>query len=216
MKTTTNFNLPKPEADDFYDVEQFGKAMDMLDKKLKDLVDNVKKATDHADNKENPHEVTKKQIGLENVEDKSSNTIREELTSENVEKALGYIAANEKNESTIPYGNTKYKMILVGTTVRTKTDGYAYTGQISYSNENIKKTVEENGCKWNYNTKILAFSEDSGGLKIDTTAITNESNSNYGQVQFRVYNADGTFHSDQSSDYANTAITMIIFAEQEG
>lgn len=176
----------------------------------------ITKLINHLNSKENPHEVTKKQIGLENVEDKSSDMIREELTSENVEKALGYIAANEKNESTIPYGNTKYKMILVGTTVRTKTDGYAYTGQISYSNENIKKTVEKNGCKWNYNTKILAFSEDSGGLKIDTSAITNESSSNYGQVQFRVYNADGTFHSDQSSDYANTAITMIIFAEQEG
>lgn len=44
----------------------------------------------HIQNKENPHEVTKAQVGLSEVENKSSATIRGELTSENVTKALGF------------------------------------------------------------------------------------------------------------------------------
>lgn len=44
----------------------------------------------HTTNKNNPHGVTKSQIGLANVENKSSATIRGEMTSDNVTDALGY------------------------------------------------------------------------------------------------------------------------------
>lgn len=44
----------------------------------------------HANNKSNPHGVTKEQVGLSNVENKSSATIRGELTKANVTTALGY------------------------------------------------------------------------------------------------------------------------------
>ena len=44
----------------------------------------------HTTNKNNPHGVTKSQIGLANVENKSSATIRREMTSDNVTDALGY------------------------------------------------------------------------------------------------------------------------------
>lgn len=44
----------------------------------------------HLENKNNPHGVTKAQIGLENVENKSSATIRSEITADNVIKSLGY------------------------------------------------------------------------------------------------------------------------------
>ena len=44
----------------------------------------------HIKDKLNPHSVTKEQIGLGNVENKNSATIREELTNENVINALGY------------------------------------------------------------------------------------------------------------------------------
>ncbi len=44
----------------------------------------------HTTNKNNPHGVTKSQIGLANVENKSSATIRGEMTSDNVIDALGY------------------------------------------------------------------------------------------------------------------------------
>lgn len=53
----------------------------------------------HISNKNNPHTVTKIQIGLGNVENKSSETIRSEITSENIVDALGY---------TPPTTNTTY------------------------------------------------------------------------------------------------------------
>lgn len=55
--------------------------------------------TAHTTNKSNPHGVTKAQIGLGNVENKSSATIRGEITKENVTTALGY---------TPPTTNTTY------------------------------------------------------------------------------------------------------------
>ena len=50
--------------------------------------------TRHTGNKTNPHGVTKSQIGLGNVENKSSATIRSEITDDNVATALGYTPAN--------------------------------------------------------------------------------------------------------------------------
>lgn len=55
--------------------------------------------TAHTGNKTNPHSVTKSQVGLGNVENKSSATIRSELTKANVTDALGY---------TPPTTNTTY------------------------------------------------------------------------------------------------------------
>lgn len=44
----------------------------------------------HISDKSNPHEVTKTQVGLSKVENKSSEDIRGEITSDNVTDALGY------------------------------------------------------------------------------------------------------------------------------
>ena len=49
----------------------------------------------HTANTGNPHGVTKSQIGLGNVENKSSATIRGELTKANVVSALGYTPSSE-------------------------------------------------------------------------------------------------------------------------
>ena len=53
------------------------------------------KIDDHTKNLSNPHEVTKEQIGLANVENKSSTQIRSEITKKNVTDALGYTPINE-------------------------------------------------------------------------------------------------------------------------
>lgn len=50
----------------------------------------------------NPHHVTKGQVGLGNVENKSSETIRSELTSENVVDALGYTPPQQDTVYTHP------------------------------------------------------------------------------------------------------------------
>lgn len=61
------------------------------DGSIKDYISNaLQNINAHIGNKENPHEVTKEQIGLTNTEDKSSETIRSELTFDNVRNALGY------------------------------------------------------------------------------------------------------------------------------
>lgn len=49
----------------------------------------------HIGNTANPHKVTKAQIGLANVENKSSTQIRSEMTKENVTNALGYTPIDE-------------------------------------------------------------------------------------------------------------------------
>lgn len=49
----------------------------------------------HIGNTANPHKVTKAQIGLANVENKSSTQIRSELTKVNVTNALGYTPIDE-------------------------------------------------------------------------------------------------------------------------
>lgn len=56
--------------------------------------DNIDKTDKHINNNNNPHNVTKSQIGLGNVENKSSATIRDEITAQNVQKALGYTPLN--------------------------------------------------------------------------------------------------------------------------
>ena len=53
------------------------------------------KIDDHTSNLANPHKVTKEQLGLANVENKSSSQIRSEITKENVTNALGYTPIDE-------------------------------------------------------------------------------------------------------------------------
>ena len=56
----------------------------------------------HTSNKSNPHGVTKSQIGLGNVENKSSETIRSEITKKNVTDALGYTPPEQNTVYTHP------------------------------------------------------------------------------------------------------------------
>lgn len=69
-----------------------------LGKLQKQVSDNLASLTTHTSDTANPHGVTKAQVGLTNVEDKSSATIRSEITSANVTAALGFtpIDAAEK------------------------------------------------------------------------------------------------------------------------
>lgn len=90
MLKTKNFQFPKPEPEDFYDIAIFNQVMDTLDEKLQSIVNNLQTAQNHVSNKKNPHGVTKSQVGLTNVENKSSATIRGEINAANIEKALGY------------------------------------------------------------------------------------------------------------------------------
>ena len=50
--------------------------------------------TNHTNNKSNPHSITKAQLGLGNVENKTSADIRAELSKDNVKNALGFVPIN--------------------------------------------------------------------------------------------------------------------------
>lgn len=86
--------LELPKTIEHYDVGVVNKNNRIIDSELHKLdlknqnQDNL--FNTHIDNKNNPHGVTKTQIGLSNVENKSSSTIRDEITKNNVTKALGY------------------------------------------------------------------------------------------------------------------------------
>ena len=89
---TTNYNLQKPFPSEKVDVNVINQNMDVIDTNLKDIADkvdsnsNLKQVVEnHINDKlSNPHNITKNTIGLGNVENKSSATIRGELTSSNV------------------------------------------------------------------------------------------------------------------------------------
>lgn len=86
----------------------------------------------HLANKSNPHGVTKSQVGLGNVENKSSATIRGELTKGNVTTALGFTPANQTDmtnaQDAITQLNSDYDTIIVGTSVSTVSQTISHYG----------------------------------------------------------------------------------------
>lgn len=87
MQQSEHYNMNLPEGPDYYNVEDFNSNTRVIDEKMYEF-------ETHTQNTNNPHGVTKTQLGLENVENKSSAMIRGELTSADVENALGYTAMN--------------------------------------------------------------------------------------------------------------------------
>ncbi len=79
---TQNYGYPKPDAEDFYNVEDFNRAMDMVDGDVKGLQDAVSALREEkADGTElrghmaaaNPHGITKEKLGLGNVPNVATN-----------------------------------------------------------------------------------------------------------------------------------------------
>ena len=70
----------------------FGNSNKTLDEEILDLNESI---SSHTGNTSKPHGVTKAQVGLGNVENKSSATIRGEITKSNVTTALGYTPLNQ-------------------------------------------------------------------------------------------------------------------------
>ena len=87
--------------------------------------------TRHTVNKTNPHGVTKSQIGLGNVENKSSATIRGELTKGNVTTALGFTPANQTDMTNAQDAITQLNSDLnnrIEFTITSIDSKYAFTG----------------------------------------------------------------------------------------
>ena len=104
----------------------------------------------HKNDQNNPHNVTKSQLNLGNVEDKSSETIRSEITKENVTTALGYIpyTPNEVDnklstlETNIDWKEAVNTFDDIATTYPNPEDGWT----VNTKDNNI--TYRYNGTKW--------------------------------------------------------------------
>ena len=94
MEQTSIYKLNKPALSEKVDVNLLNSNMDIIDRELNNISTGSNSLSYnmelHTANKDNPHNVTKKQLGIENVEDKSSSDIRSEITKDNVTNALGY------------------------------------------------------------------------------------------------------------------------------
>lgn len=77
MNTTENYGLKKPEVTDFFNVEDFNYNSNVIDEKLKVIEDATTSTNaltkNHSAQKNNPHAVTKEQIGLGEVANVSTN-----------------------------------------------------------------------------------------------------------------------------------------------
>lgn len=77
MQNTTNYGLNKPEATEFYNIEVQNDNMDIIDGKMKEIENVSSEANEgiaeHIANKDNPHEVTKDDVGLGNVPNVGTN-----------------------------------------------------------------------------------------------------------------------------------------------
>lgn len=94
MNTTQYYSLQQPLSTEKYSVSVQNTNMDLIDSALNRIElknSNQDKAlSEHVENSNNPHHVTKAQLGLGNVDNKSSAAIRSEITRDNVVNALGY------------------------------------------------------------------------------------------------------------------------------
>ena len=92
MNTTQYYSLEKPLSTEKYSVSVQNTNMDLIDSALNriELKNRTqdRALTEHAENTDNPHHITKEQLGLGNVDNKSSVAIRSEITKDNVVNAL--------------------------------------------------------------------------------------------------------------------------------
>ena len=156
------------------------------------IMGKVSKAIDsimlHINNKSNPHGVTKSQIGLSNVENKSSATIRGELTKDNVTKALGY---------TPPTTNTTYGVATSSSLglVKSGTDiTVDASGNVSVNNNSHTHTK----------SNITDFPSSMPASDVYSWA-KQSSKPTYTKAEIGLGNVDNTADRNKSVNYANSA-----------
>lgn len=110
----------------------------------------------HVNNKSNPHNVTKAQIGLGNVENKTGAAIRGEMTKAEVVKALGYTPPQTDTNTT--YGAATQSVSgLMSAADKKKLDGIAAGAQV---NSDSAKNVLDSG-----NNTATTFAYSKSGLE---------------------------------------------------
>lgn len=149
----------------------------------------------HTGNKNNPHAVSKSQVGLGDVENKSSATIRGEITSSNVINALGYTPIS-KSGGTLD-GTALFEFADSGNwnngsspSYPVVRGGFRWVGQ----SDAVKLYAEET-ARDNLELVLLFTDDNSNGLTIKNTS---------GQAVARI-TANGNFSGSFTGDISGNA-----------
>jgi Carbohydrate binding domain. len=147
LKQTTNFNFKKPDTTDFYSVDDFNGNMDILDTQLKELDDDHE---GHVNNKNNPHAVTKAQIGLGNVDNTSD---LDKPVSTAVSSQLAQKVTKGEESGINLFSNSGFQVCQDGKSF-TLTTGGAYTAdmwQVGTNSTNDTVNIVDNYMKMTSN-----------------------------------------------------------------
>ena len=120
---------------------------------------------EHAANTNNPHSVTAAQIGLSRVENKSSATIRGEITADNVKNALGYTPLESINDATTSAAG------LMSAADKSKLDGIVDGAEV---NQNAFTTVSVNDVLISADSKTDTLTMVAGTNVTITPDATND------------------------------------------
>ena len=143
-----------------YKIDENSKILyDDILEKIKDFEENypeISQIAEHINNNNNPHNVTKEQLGLSKTENKTSQEILDELTKEDVVKALGftpnegdtYIHPTTSGYRHIPSGGTE------GQFLQWKSDGNAKWTTLATMESVTDDTLDENSTNTVQNKAI--------------------------------------------------------------
>ena len=160
----------------------------------------------HKNDQNNPHCVTKSQLNLGNVEDKSSETIRSEITKENVTTALGYTpyTPNEVDnkfstlETNIDWKEAVDTFADIATTYPNPNDGWTV---------NVKDTdytYRYNGSEW------VAISANAIPKATDSVdgLLTKEDHAKYDDAASKAHTHSNKDLLDKLGQDSNGALTL--------
>ena len=198
--------------------EKLSVAMGKIAKAINSLIS-------HLSSTSNPHGVTKSQVGLGNVENKSSSTIRGELTKTNVTNALGYTPINSAVKGV---ANGVAELDANGVVPSSQLPSYV-DDVLEYSSKSAFPTSGESGkiyvaqdTNLTYRWSGSAYTEISSSLALGTTSSTayrgDRGNTAYTHSQktsgnphgvtksdVGLGNVDNTADADKSVKYATSA-----------
>lgn len=118
--------------------------------------------TSHINNTSNPHSVTKSQLGLGNVENKSSATIRGELTKANVTTALGYTPPTQDTNTHYTSKNVVGSTTATANTTTELANGNVYLNSVENNAVTSSHKISGSGA-----TKVTT--DTSGNIVISST-----------------------------------------------
>ncbi|WP_185649637.1 hypothetical protein [Clostridium sp. DJ247] len=164
-------------------------------------IDSVEKTVYTHPSGTNPHGTTKADLGLENVENKSSAAIRSEITSSNITTALGYIPINKAGDTVI--GRL---VITPGTTggIAFPNDAFGGSGDsatITLQNPNGSEATEMTFTMTNDTNDIVHFKVPSiDGVKINGNKAWNAGNFNPDAKSDIGHTHDDRYYTESEAD----------------